>query len=85
MWRGEQRRVLATASGASYSTQTSSAAVPTQRLCIKCCGNLKFTSTHGRWYDCRMLMDTNAQSPLLFQRTPGMANALTPAAESGKR
>lgn len=30
-------------------------------------------------------MDTNAQSPLLFQRTPGMANALTPAAESGKR
>ncbi|WIA09272.1 hypothetical protein OEZ85_008680 [Tetradesmus obliquus] len=37
------------------------------------------TKTNG------MLMDTNAQSPLLFQRTPGMANALTPAAESGKR
>jgi hypothetical protein len=30
-------------------------------------------------------MDTNAQSPLLFRRTPGIANAVTPAADSGKR
>jgi hypothetical protein len=33
----------------------------------------------------RMLMDTSSQSPLLFRRTPGIANAVTPAADSGKR
>jgi hypothetical protein len=38
-----------------------------------------------RYCGCRLLMDTSSQSPLLFRRTPGIANAVTPAADSGKR